>query len=109
MSVLGVVPGTISTVVFFTPDSADKDVTLGTGDEVDFVLGVNLKTSEISAKQIVVTKEAPKAPERAQWVKKDLAERTNIIRYSKGPDGTRGFAMGRGRPIVADGGAVDAI
>ena len=83
----------------------DKEASLCTGDEVDFVLGTNTKTGEVSAKQIVVTKEAPKAPERSQWVKKELSERTNIIRYSKGPDGTRGFAAGRGRPIsAADGG-----
>ena len=49
--------------------------------------------------------EAPKSPERV-WVKKELSVRTNIIRYSKGPDGTRGFAMGRGRgrALAADGG-----
>ena len=33
--------------------------------------------------------------ERATWVKKELSERTNVIRYSKGPDGTRGFTMVR--------------
>ena len=60
-----------------------------------------------------MTQLAPKiarAAQGANWVKKDVAERTNIIRYSKGPDGTRGFAMGRGRPIAAGAGApVDAI
>ena len=69
------------------------------------------RTGEITGKAIQRTKEAPKPPERAQWVKKELSERTNIIRYSKGPDGTRGFAMGRGRPIsaAAGGSTGDAI
>ena len=101
MSVLGVAPGTISTVVFYAADVAEKDVTLSTGDEVEMVLAANTKTGEVSGKQIRRTKEGPKAPERAMWVKKELTARTNIIRYSKGPDGTRGFAAGRGRPIVA--------
>ena len=101
VSVLGVAPGTISTVVFYAADVAEKDVTLSTGDEVEMVLAANTKTGEVSGKQIRRTKEGPKAPERAMWVRKELTARTNIIRYSKGPDGTRGFAAGRGRPIVA--------
>ena len=54
-------------------------------------------TGELAGRQIRVTKEAPKAPEKIKWVKKDLSERTNIIHYAKGPDGTRGFAIGRGK------------
>lgn len=101
VSVLGAAPGTLSTVVFYAADVAEKDVTLCTGDEVSCVLGANPKTGEVAGRQIRVTKEAPKAPERHQWVKKELKERTNIIHYAKGPDGTRGFAIGRGRPIDA--------
>ena len=89
----------MTTVIFYTADAAAKDANLATGDEIECLLAVHPKTGEISARQIYVTKEAPKAAPKAQWVKKEAHERTNIIRYAKGPDGTRGFAMGRGRPI----------
>ena len=55
------------------------------------------------------TKEAPKPPERPEWQKRPLEQRSNVIRYAKGPDGTRGFAIGRGRPISAPPAPVDAI
>ena len=96
-------PGTISTVVFYSGDTDAKDTELNENDEVDFVLGHNLKTGEISARHIKVTKEAPK-PIATKWVKKSIVERTNVIVYAKGPDGTRGFAAGRGKPIAATGG-----
>ena len=67
-------------------------------------LGINPKTGEVSARSIRVTKEAPKAAERQLWVKREPAERTNVIRYAKGPDGTRGFTVGRGRPLGDAGG-----
>ena len=103
LEVLGAVPGTISTVVFYSGDTDAKDTELNENDEVDFVLGHNLKTGEISARHIKVTKEAPK-PIATKWVKKSIVERTNVIVYAKGPDGTRGFAAGRGKPIAATGG-----
>ena len=84
---------------------------LSAGDEVECILALNPKTGEISARALRVTKEAPKAPERQQkWVKREPAERTNVIRYAKGPDGTRGFTVGRGKPVGDTGAAAsDAI
>ena len=109
VEVLGAGAGTISTVVFYSADVAEKGVELGEFDEVELVLGHNLKTGEISARHIKVTKEAPKAKQGQGWVKKSIEARTNVIRYAKGPDGTRGFAGGRGRPIAAAAGGGDAI
>ena len=91
----------VSTVIFYSADVVDKDASLSTGDEVECVLAIHPKTGEVAARMIKVTKEGPKAPERAQWVKRELSARTNVIQYAKGPDGTRGFAVGRGRPIAA--------
>ena len=61
----------------------------------------------MSAREIKITKEAPKAPERTEWVKRDI-DPSKITRYAKGPDGTKGFAMGRGRPL-APAAAAEAI
>ena len=94
--------GGLTTVIFYSADVADaKAVSLATGDEVECVLAHHPKTGEVAARMIRRTKEAPKPPERQQWVKRELSERTNVIKYAKGPDGTRGFAIGRGRPVAA--------
>jgi len=91
----------ITSVVFYMGEVADK-VELFVGDEVEFVVAVNPK-GDLTAKNVVRTKEAPKAAERSSWVRREVTQR-QVTRYAKGPDGTRGFAVGRGRALVTEGG-----
>jgi len=74
------------------------DVELATGDEVDFVLGVNTKSGELVARNLHVTKSAPKAANRTEWVRRENAC-LSMPRYASGPDGTRGFSLGRGKRV----------
>ena len=75
-------------------------MTLAAGDEVEYVLAHHPKTAR-SPRGSSGGQGGPQGAGAAAWVKRELSERTNVIHYAKGPDGTRGFAVGRGRPIAA--------
>ena len=54
------------------------------------------------------TKEAPK-PEERVYQRRSLVSTREATRFAKGPDGTKGFAAGRGKPIAAGAGGAVAI
>jgi len=64
------------------------------------VLGVHPKNGELSARDIHLIKEAPRAPERTEWIRREI-DSSKLTRYSKGPDGTKGFTLGRGTHLPA--------
>ena len=89
-------------VSFRAADVQGKGVILAAGDEVEFAVVTGGKPGELMAKSIARTKEAPKADEgyTSGRFKLGSAQQT---KFAKGPDGTRGFAAGRGKPIAANG------
>jgi hypothetical protein len=91
--------GTVSTLIFYATDVTDgiasrslSTAELNVGDEVTFMAAVNPKNGELTAMRVVRTKEAPKPPEREEWTRKAVLDPSQVTRYAKGPNGTRGFA-----------------
>ena len=91
--------GTVSTLIFYATDVTDGNASrslstaeLNVGDEVTFMAAVNPKNGELTAMRVVRTKEAPKPPEREEWTRKAVLDPSQVTRYAKGPNGTRGFA-----------------
>ncbi|KAK9825992.1 hypothetical protein WJX74_003805, partial [Apatococcus lobatus] len=103
--------------IFFHASAVEGEVTLRVGDEVTFIVLDGGKNKELVACKIVRTKEAPPAPEKeVAKPPKELIAETNpnrmvftgtakpgagkgnqVVRLARGPDGTRGFAPGRGK------------
>ena len=85
--------------VFFPMSEQEAGVTLGVGDEVEFIVVV--APNGLCARSVKRTKEAPKRPEPTRWEPTRDPTRAQT-RFARGPDedGGRGFAAGRGRPLT---------
>jgi len=87
-------------VNYFTED-VEGGIELNSGDEVEFIVVFDMKTKSNTARQIRRTKAAPDPGERpASKIFRGERKKDSLV-TAKGPDGTRGFAAGRGRPIPA--------
>lgn len=69
-------------------------IMLKAGDEVEFICTLTVK-KELHARRVVRTKEAPAVSKEAPMRSPALP----TFRMAKGPDGSKGFAMGRGKTI----------
>ena len=112
--------------VFFHGSEVEGNVTLAEGDEVEYSVSLpaaGSSSKEPAARKVVRTKEAPK-PERPKFTNTKLSggSSTNLqsggtdsdserpastvftaattFINAKGPDGTKGFAMGRGKGLA---------
>ena len=114
--------------VFFHGSEVEGNVTLAEGDEVTYSVSLpapGASSKEPAARKVIRTKEAPK-PERPKFINTNLTpggSSTNLhnsgntdsdgerpagtkfaapARFvdAKGPDGTKGFAMGRGKGLA---------
>jgi len=69
------------------------------GDEVGFIVTFDPRQKGLQAKKIVRTKEAIQRQR-----KKSNLQAGPLVTTAKGPDGTIGFGVGRGRAVVASPG-----
>ena len=110
--------------VFFHGSEVEGNVTLAEGDEVEYSVSLpaaGSSSKEPAARKVVRTKEAPK-PERPKFTNTKLSGSSTNLQggtdsdgerpastvftaattfiNAKGPDGTKGFAMGRGKGLA---------
>ncbi|KAK9863692.1 hypothetical protein WJX84_003816 [Apatococcus fuscideae] len=108
--------------IFFHSTAVEGGVTLRVGDEASFIILDRGKLKELVACKIQRTKEAPPAADKeAAKPVKELVAETNpnrmvfvgaakpgagkgnqVVRLARGPDGTKGFAPGRGKNLPTD-------
>lgn len=86
--------------IFFHFSEVQDGVQLHVGDEVECVLVVNPRNEELNARKLVRTKAALDTLRRPREIKFAGKGFGNLsVRLAKGPDGTKGFSMGRGRSV----------
>ena len=79
---------------------------LNVGDELEYALQVGRKADEFAAKRVKVVVAAPVDPNAAPSrpdsprVNRDNQFSGSQFKITKGPDGTRGFEMGRGKGLA---------
>ena len=86
--------------IFFHFSEVQDGVQLHVGDEVECVLVVNPRNEELNARKVVRTKAALdtlRRPREIRFAGKGFGNLS--VRLAKGPDGTKGFSMGRGRAV----------
>ena len=84
---------------------------LNVGDELEYSLQVGRKDNEFAAKRVKVTTAAPVDPNAPPRTDSPRAARDNQFSGSqfvitKGPDGTRGFSLGRGAGLAEKAAAI---
>ena len=82
--------------VLVDPDRKSASVRVSVGDEVSFCLCAEPQSQQLVARRICQTKAAEETPREKQR----QVDPAKMTRFAKGPDGTRGFAAGRGRGKV---------
>jgi len=75
-----------------------REARVGVGDEVEFALCFDPKTLQLVARRVRVTKDSNES-DGTEYTKRQV-DPAKMTRFAKGPDGTRGFAIGRGKPLA---------
>eukprot|EP00963_Diacronema_lutheri_P006951 scaffold622_cov335-Pavlova_lutheri.AAC.19 len=85
---------------FFHFSEVQDGVQLNVGDEVECVLVMNPRNEELNARKVIRTKVALDVPRRPREIKFAGKGFGNLaVRLAKGPDGTKGFSIGRGKAV----------
>jgi len=91
--------------IFFHVSEVQGGAPLVVGDRVEFTVATNPKTGELNGRHVVRTKEAPPRPERPtrrpaeETARRAPAALVAQVHQPLMPDGTRGFAFGRGKGL----------